>query len=271
MQFRVKPKLSGLRDMSFDPAAAGATLRGGSRKRPPAIVRLADPATGTVASGVVVAQKRQLTLKEDEGAGGPLQVLVNNTKWTGRRGDMGDPIPGFTPDGYGNWLSELPKVGSTEVWEIINLTMDAHPIHLHLVQFQLLNRQAFDAMTYTMDWGADFPGGAIIPAYGPPLDYFTPNADGALGGNRAVTPYLQGPVMLPDPNEAGWKDTIKMYPGQVARIAVRWAPQHLAVNGVRAGQNKYVFDPTQGPGYVWHCHIVDHEDNEMMRPYHPVA
>ncbi len=76
--------------------------------------------------------------------------------------------------------------------------------------------------------------------------------------------------MPPGPNETGWKDTVKMYPGQVSRILVRWAPQDIPANGVTAGQNKYAFDPTVGPGYVWHCHIVDHEDNEMMRPSHPV-
>jgi FtsP/CotA-like multicopper oxidase with cupredoxin domain len=58
-----------------------------------------------------------------------------------------------------------------------------------------------------------------------------------------------------------------MNPGEVTRIAVRWAPLDVPVNGVSAGQNLYSFDPKTGPGYVWHCHILDHEDNEMMRPY----
>jgi FtsP/CotA-like multicopper oxidase with cupredoxin domain len=58
-----------------------------------------------------------------------------------------------------------------------------------------------------------------------------------------------------------------MLPAQVTRIIVRWAPQDVTVNAASAGHNKYSFDPTVGPGYVWHCHIVDHEDNEMMRPY----
>jgi FtsP/CotA-like multicopper oxidase with cupredoxin domain len=60
-----------------------------------------------------------------------------------------------------------------------------------------------------------------------------------------------------------------MFPGQVTRIAIRWSPTEVPVNGVAPGQNKFVFDPTKGPGYVWHCHILDHEDNEMMRPYAP--
>jgi spore coat protein A len=55
----------------------------------------------------------------------------------------------------------------------------------------------------------------------------------------------------------------------VTRIIARWAPQDVAVNGVTPGQNLFAFDPTYGPGYVWHCHIIDHEDNEMMRPYIP--
>ena len=56
-----------------------------------------------------------------------------------------------------------------------------------------------------------------------------------------------------------------MYPGQVTRIAVRWAPTDLPVN-TSAASAFYPFDPNDGYGYVWHCHIIDHEDNEMMRP-----
>src|SRR5437588_388770 len=120
-------------------------------------------------------------------------------------------------------------------------------------------------------WGlVNYPPGTIIPGYGPPHDYLTPNADGALGGNPAFSPFLSGPVLPPLPGEAGWKDTIKVFPGFVNRFVVRWAPQAVAVNGVQPGQNLYSFHPTKGPGYVLHCHILDHEDNEMMRPYLPV-
>jgi FtsP/CotA-like multicopper oxidase with cupredoxin domain len=56
----------------------------------------------------------------------------------------------------------------------------------------------------------------------------------------------------------------------VNRILVRWAPTETEVGDVEPGQNKFTFDSTAGPGYVWHCHILDHEDNEMMRPYTPV-
>jgi spore coat protein A len=269
MQIRVDLPRSG-RDDSFDPATPGARLRGGAQQ-PPAIVRLAEPNGGKLAPGVTIALRRQLVLVEIEGEGGPLEVLVNNTEWTGKREASGAPIPGFTADGLGNWLSELPQIGATELWEIINLTGDAHPIHLHLVQFQLVNRQGIHAERYRLMWSAAFPGGDFVAGYGPPLPYNTPNADGALGGNLAVAGFLRGPRIPPDPGEAGWKDTIKVFPKQVTRIVVRWAPQDVALSGVAPGTNRYAFDPTQGPGYVWHCHILDHEDNEMMRPYQPVA
>jgi FtsP/CotA-like multicopper oxidase with cupredoxin domain len=61
-------------------------------------------------------------------------------------------------------------------------------------------------------------------------------------------------------------DTIRMNPNQVTRIRVRFAPQNVNEDNI-LGKNLFPFDPTAGPGYVWHCHILDHEDNEMMRPY----
>lgn len=103
-----------------------------------------------------------------------------------------------------------------------------------------------------------------------------------MGGNPALSPYLTGQVLPPEPYEFGWKDVWAMLPGQVTRIAVRIAPQNLAVKAVGPGDNFFAFDPAAtlktidsfgypgGPGYVWHCHILDHEDNEMMRPYIPV-
>jgi len=71
--------------------------------------------------------------------------------------------------------------------------------------------------------------------------------------------------MPPAPSEQGWKDTVIAYPGQVTRIAVRWAPTDLPVNTPKANAS-FPFNPNGGHGYVWHCHIIDHEDNEMMRP-----
>ena len=267
MQFRVNLPKQG-RDTSFDPSAPWATLRGG-KHQPPEMVRLTDPDRGTIPRGVTISGRRQLILIEVEGDGGPIEVLVNNTKWDGKRENSGAPIPGFKPDGRGNWVSELPQIGSTELWEIINLTDDAHPMHLHLVQFQLLNRQKIRAKKYMDAYSAAFPGGNFIPGYGPPSVYNTPNTDFAVGGNPAIAPYLRGPWRSPVPGEEGWKDTIRSFPGEVTRLVVRWAPLDTPVRSARPGVNLYPFDPTVGPGYVWHCHILDHEDNDMMRPYSP--
>ncbi len=244
-------------DASYNPAN-GVPLH-------PPMIRLVDPAAGTLAAGVNVDKTRQLTLNEVIGAGGPLEILVNNTKWDGMY--MEESREDFTSvetNEVEEDFSELPNEGDTEVWEIVNLTADVHPIHTHLVQFQLLNRQKFNTNKYNKAYTAAFPGGAYIPAYGPPLNYNTGNAL-ALGGNPDITPFLQGPIMPPDANEAGWKDTIKAFPGQVTRFAVRFAPTDKALDD----PNLYFsFDPDAGGhGYVWHCHIIDHEDNEMMRPY----
>jgi spore coat protein A len=280
MKFIVGTTITGGKDNSFDPAKTGATLRGG-KNQPPAIMRLSNGIGGIDKSSKKIDEYRMITLVEVEGANGPLAPILNNTNWTGIRPDPtmatdGTPIPGFTKLGP-NYLSELPTVGATEQWDIVNLTADAHPIHLHLVQFQLINRQNFnlgddftnpiDPKDYRALYDRSFPTGQFTPEYGPPMPYSKANKAGAIGGNPDVTPFLQGPIQPPEAWEVGWKDTFKMFPGQVTRIIVRWAPQNEKVSPSIFGKNKYPFDPTQGPGYVWHCHIVDHEDNEMMRPY----
>jgi len=110
--------------------------------------------------------------------------------------------------------------------------------------------------------------GVYIPAFGPPLAYdptSNPKSGGKYGGTPDITPFLQGPAKPALPQENGWKDTVTMYPGQVTRILVRWAPTDTPANTAPANAN-FTFDPNGGHGYVWHCHIVDHEDNEMMRP-----
>jgi FtsP/CotA-like multicopper oxidase with cupredoxin domain len=172
------------------------------------------------------------------------------------------------------------------VWEVANISGDAHPLHIHLVQFQVISRQAFDVDTYLADWIAAFPGGTFhgatfapgvyIPGFGPPLPYRTPNGAGAIGGNLdfdADRYLVQGlcaggacPRRPPEASDSGWKDTIKMFPGEITRIALRWAPQNVPAGASHPGQDLFPFDPTNGPGYVEHCHILDHEDNEFMRP-----
>jgi hypothetical protein len=235
--------------------------------------RLADFTTGTPV--VPVNRTRQLTLNEVMGPGGPLEALVNNTKWGGHSMPM-RPYGDFTADPSGlsgTMFSEITKEGETEVWQIINMTGDAHPIHLHLVQFQLLNRQNYNVNRYTKLYdrafqAAGFPAG-FQGGWGPPLDYNTGNDPSGrnwtpfIGGNPDVTPYLQGQPRAAPPNERGWKDTFIMYPGEVTTVIARWAP----TDATSAGKNYFEFDPSAGPGYVWHCHIIDHEDNEMMRPY----
>lgn len=176
--------------------------------------------------------KRTLTLFEVEGDNGPLEVLLDGQKWSA-------PI------------SELPIVGSTEEWQIVNLTMDTHPIHLHLVQFQISSRQAFRVMDYTNNW--------LALNEEPPLNHPTVVLP--------VTNYLEGNPVPPEPNERGWKDTIRANPGEVTTLMIRFAPQDADPALAVPGTNLYPFNPASGPGYVWHCHILEHEDNEMMRPY----
>ena len=290
MQFRVGA--APVADTSYDPAS-GVPLRTGAY----AIARLANPVTGTLAPGVTVTKTREVTLNEVMGMpvtaidpvtglltaypGGPMEILVNNTKWGGVA-PGNTPRSDFTPvtvNGVTTYFSELPREGDTEVWEFVNTTADAHPMHLHLVQFQLINRQNYNTNNYMAAYNAAFgtdPSlpllpmscmpGMFCPAYGPPLNYNPSLATGGkFGGNPDVTPFLQGLIMPPLPTEAGWKDTIITYPGQVTRIAVRWAPNDLAIN-TPAAQQYFPFDPS-GAGmynYVWHCHIIDHEDNGMM-------
>jgi spore coat protein A len=256
LQIRVGTSSSYNPDNSYNPAS-GIPLR-------TPLIRLVNPAAGALAAGVSYSVRRQLTLNEIVGPGGPLEVLVNNTKWDGMHevNGMMTPRNDFTQLGP-NYLSELPNEGATELWEIVNLTADAHPIHTHLTQFQLMNRQNFNTNKYSPAYNAAFPAGVFMPAYGPPqsYDFYAP----ILGGNPDITPYLQGPVRLPDANEAGWKDTVMVPPGMVTRFIMRFAPFDTPVDATDAN---YPFTPYSDVSpYVWHCHIVDHEDNEMMRPY----
>jgi FtsP/CotA-like multicopper oxidase with cupredoxin domain len=137
--------------------------------------------------------------------------------------DLEGPVEALlgTVDGAGNvteqkWMdavTENPDVGTTEVWEMYNTTADAHPMHIHEVTFEVVNRErlVFDDE-----------------------------------GEVALPIRLDGNVSLPEEWESGLKDTVISYPGQVTRVRIRFAT----------------------PGqFVWHCHIVEHEDNEMMRPY----
>ena len=141
---------------------------------------------------------RVLTLDEYENkAGDPILLLLNATYWH-------KPV------------TEKPVLNSTEIWSFVNPTDDTHPIHLHLVRFQILDRQPY------------------IPTLNPEKEL-----------------RFLGPRVPPDPDEQGWKDTVRAHPHTVTRIIVP-------------------FEGYTGR-YVWHCHILEHEDNEMMRPFEVVA
>lgn len=264
MQFRVTATVPAGGDHSYNPVTLAAL-----RPESP-IVRLPGVPGGPQIDTTNVNVTRQLTLNEVLGAAGPLEALVNNSKWSGMRPDM-SPIPGSTmvsgvnQDDFsfemGNHLTEMPIEGTTEVWEILNLTMDSHPIHLHGLQFQLIDRQPFDMKAYMMTYAMAFPNGVYIPGYGPPMDYFTGNPR-ALGGNP--DPVMLGVPLAPLSYEAGWKDTVIMHPGERTRIAVRIAPTDRELDDTNL---YWDYQPNALNGtYVWHCHITDHEDNEMMRP-----
>ena len=184
-----------------------------------------------------VDKTRILVLTEVMGPAGPLEILLNGQKW------HEDP-------------SEMPVMGTTEEWIIVNPTADTHPIHLHLAQFQLSSRQKVDAVAYNNDWMMLNAG---LSHHG---DGMPPYMDG-VPAELDPTEYLKGKAKGANPWEMGWKDTVQMHPGEVTIIRVKFAPID--------GSLEYPFDPTVGPGYVWHCHILDHEDNEMMRPLIVVA
>jgi len=161
-----------------DPSSLPASLR--------AVPRI-DPATAV--------QNRILTLNEtDDASGNAMTMLLDGKRWS-------DPV------------TEKPRQNTLETWSFVNLTGDAHPIHLHLVRFQIIDRR--------------------------PFDLFAWNAQRKL--------VFTGPPVLPESQELGWKDTVRADPGMVTRIAMRFEGE---------------------PGrYVWHCHLLEHEDNEMMRPF----
>jgi spore coat protein A len=177
MQFRVAPKLARADD-----------------SRLPAALR---PVVKT-AESLAVKTRRIPLIENKSGNGDSMMMLLGGMHWN---------MP----------VTENPTLDTVEIWELINTTEDSHPIHLHLVKFQLLDRQAFDE----------------------PYFYRT----------RRIR--FTGPVEPPEPFEAGWKDTIRAHSNMITRIIVKFEGY--------AGR------------YVWHCHVLEHEDNEMMRPYEVLA
>jgi spore coat protein A, manganese oxidase len=176
-----------------------------------------------------VTVTRNLTLKEWNGPNGPQMVTLDGQQ-------------------YSNPISELPHVGATEIWTIIDDTADGHPIHWHLANVQVLSRQTFDQAAYDIDW---------LAANGNSLPFTNPTV------NVDLNNYLTGSPTAPTAYEHAWQDTVQAFSGEVVTVIIRWSPVDGATN--------YPFDVTAGPDYVWHCHIVDHEDQDMIRPFHVVA
>lgn len=173
------------------------------------------PLPAPVTTGVKV---RKLMLFEGTDAYGRLQTMLGTVNPA-----AGNPAgTGFGTFLYTDPVTENIAVGSTEIWEIYNTTVDAHPIHLHLTNFRVLDRQGFT--------------GTLVPK---------PMGFGATGGylTRIALSGARAPAL---PNEQGRKDTVLAYPGQVTRIVATFT---------RPGE------------YVWHCHILSHEDHEMMRRF----
>ena len=142
---------------------------------------------------------RTITLNEyDDRIGNSMLMLLNRKHWH-------EPV------------TETPRLNTTEIWEFVNLTEDTHPMHLHLVRFQVLDRRLFDVFAYR--------------------------------NNKGIR-YLAAPIQ-PQANEQGWKDTVQCLPGMITRIIVR-------------------FEGYTGR-YLYHCHILEHEANDMMRPFEVVA
>jgi spore coat protein A, manganese oxidase len=114
-------------------------------------------------------------------------------------------------------VTERVKLGTTEIWEFVNLTEDTHPMHMHLVRFQVLDRRPFESFAFLME------------------------------NKRKYT----GPAHPPLPEEMGWKDTVQCSPSEITRVIVK-------------------FEGFPGK-YLYHCHILEHEANDMMRPMEVLA
>jgi FtsP/CotA-like multicopper oxidase with cupredoxin domain len=153
---------------------------------------------------------------------------------------------------------EQPKLNTVEEWDIVNTTGDAHPIHIHLTQFRVLNRQEFDEPSYTAAVNTRLP----VPGLPDP----SVSGQGpwpALAANG----YLLGKPTAPAANERGWKDTVIAPPGQVTRILVPFGGTAGGVAAPFTGDAKTAAVQRFAGTYVFHCHILEHEDNDMMQPY----
>ena len=168
--------------------------------------------------------QRDIVLKEtmDE-SDNPIEVLLNGFHFAHR-------------------TTDYIKAGTTETWRWINLTVDAHPMHPHLVASQVVNRQKINVEKYTAAWTAYLKSGRKARL------------------KPDLTKYLVGNPIPPAPEEMGYKDTVKAYPGMVTRTRAKFT---------LPATSKLDYNPKTGSygTWVYHCHILEHEENDMMRPF----
>jgi spore coat protein A, manganese oxidase len=173
----------------------------------------------------VMAKVRQLTLNEDfDKYGRLIQFLGTNIA-----PDPNAPLS-FGRD-YQADPTEISANGTYEIWEIANLTGDVHPIHFHLVNVQILNRQNFNAAAYN------------------------------------GTPTFTSIPFAPDANELGYKETVRMNPNQVTRVLMKIDLAKVPFNVPTSPRIAVPAGATKAHEFVWHCHILEHEEHDMMRPF----
>ncbi|QHN05556.1 bilirubin oxidase [Granulicella sp. WH15] len=151
-----------------------------------------------LAPSTAIKTRTILLGEHKDSAGNSMVMLLNRKRWH-------EPV------------TEQPRLNTTEIWEFINMTEDTHPMHLHLVRFQVLDRRVFDVFAYDV---------------------------------KNVMRYMTQPLP-PEPGEMGWKDVVQCPPGMITRIIVH-------------------FEGYAG-SYLYHCHILEHEANDMMRPFEVIA
>jgi len=185
-------------------------------------------------------------------------------------------------------VTETPKNGTTEVWQFVNLTVDAHPMHPHLVKHQIVQRQAFNVAGYLAALCNQGGAPPLVPGCSP-----GPAPGGEMQVVPDVTPFLTPATVVPVTNasvEGGWKDASQAAPGMVTTIVAKWearwagsgspgappapaapapgtagCPTGFSLTGVPCAGPPWGYESVASGPYVWHCHINSHEDSEMMR------
>jgi spore coat protein A, manganese oxidase len=196
---------------------------------PDALISLGEPVLGK-ALKLLRPVRRNMTLNEGWDEYGRLIQLLGTDQGTGFAfTNYGQPyLAPIDP------VRESHNVGDVEIWDVYNATADVHPIHFHLVTVQVLGRAPF----------VQNPDGTVM--------------------------FVPGTFVPPDRNERGWKETVRMNPGEVTRVIMKLELPPEPVVRV-SGVNRRVPVPTSprtgGYEYVWHCHILEHEEHDMMRPF----